>query len=108
MSGIAPLAVFDVAEDNWNRLPSGQQEDVRAWARTEGLDLSDVTRLEIHVIDCPLARVTAHARDEDGGLVINEAGDTIVQQRPYDVLIRSMPPHMPGNPTREGPEGNRG
>lgn len=97
-----PLAVFDVDEENWTGLACGQQEDVRAWARAEGLDPHDIFRLEIHLIDCPLARVHAFARDEHGNKFVNDRGLEPATLPPYDVLIRSMPPHMPSNNSREG------
>lgn len=95
---LEPLAVYDVREPNWNNLTLDNQQAIRDWAPTQGIDLTDAVRLEIHVIDCLVARITEWERGPDGAIRV--CGGEPQRARPFDVLINAMPPVQPS--TNEG------
>lgn len=103
-------AVYDVADQGWWGLTDDQRDQIRAWATEHGIDVDVTYRMEIHVIDMPLARVFQHDLTEDGQRhcpidhdhmqMDKERQCDVARREPYDVPISSMPPVQPAGAGR--------
>lgn len=96
-----PIAVYDAREDSWRQLTEEQRLQLLTWIAEQGIPLN-IYRLEIHIIDCPMARVFAYERDEQGYVLINDQGFDARRRPPYDRAISSMPPALRGKPDEQG------
>lgn len=98
-------AVYDVADQGWWGLTDDQRDQIRAWATEHGIDVNVTFRMEIHLLDCPFARVFQMDRNEDGRLYCPIDHDHLSMDKvsecdaarrdPYDLPISSMPPVQP-------------
>lgn len=88
---LAPLAVYDVHEDNWIGLTGPERSRMCGWLREQGIEPNDTRRVEIYLLDCLFARVVAYATMSE---VPGGHGCEFVT-RTYTVGISSMPPVRP-------------
>ncbi|MGI5171903.1 hypothetical protein ACQEU3_46930 [Spirillospora sp. CA-253888] len=96
------FAVYDIRDPSWrsryDHIPAPQQAAFIAWGDHHGIDLNNTARLEIHLTDRLIARVTYRERHPEGHLVIDDQTNEIKRLPPVDVPITSkppLPPHMP-------------
>jgi hypothetical protein len=91
-----PLLIEDAHEEWWVR-PQAYRDMVNAWLASESIDVADLVRVEVYLVDAPFARLTFRVRDEDGKLAVNEAGDGMLT-RSETALLSSLPPLAEGAP----------
>lgn len=89
----APLLAEDATEEWWETRTEEYRAVVTAWLASEGIDIADLIRVEVFLLDAPFARLCFQVRDDDDRAVINEAGDGIVT-RTETVLLSSLPPAL--------------
>jgi hypothetical protein len=87
-----PLFVEDAHEEWWVR-PQAYRDTVNAWLALEGIDVAELVRIEVYLVDAPFARLVFRVRDEDGKLAVNEAGDGMLT-RSETALLSSLPPAL--------------
>ncbi|MEV0237587.1 hypothetical protein [Nonomuraea sp. NPDC050786] len=85
-----PLLVEEVS--HWWEVRTEEHRAVlRAWFADEGIDITDLTRVKVYLVDVPFAVLTFWVRDESGHLVLDEAMGA-GRTRTETVLLSSLPP----------------
>lgn len=92
-------AVYDVRDGSY---PFDGATVLCQWAAENGIDTDSAYRIEIHLLDCPFARVFQYDQDAQGRRFIDPATDDAARRKPYDLPISSMPP-IPPAPTGDTP-----
>lgn len=88
-----PLLVEDAYEEWWRTRTPEYRNVMNAWLASEGIDVADLVRIEVYLVDAPLARLVFRVRDEDGHSLVNETGDGVLT-RSDTVLLSSLPPRI--------------
>jgi hypothetical protein len=84
------IKVYDCREDDW---PPANLGDFLSWLHSQGINDRDVYRIEIHMIDGPVARIFEYETDGDNVRFLID--DNVVATRePYDKLLDSLPPGL--------------
>ena len=89
----APLLVEDAHEEWWRTRTQAYRDTVNAWLASEGIDVTDLKRVEVYLIDVPFARLTFHVRDEQGRAVVDQAREALVTHTETR-LLSSLPPTL--------------
>lgn len=89
----APLLVEDATEEWWHGRTQAYRDTVNAWLAREGIDVTDLRRIEAYLVDVPFARLWFRVRDDDGHVLLNEARDAALEQV-ETVLLSSLPPSL--------------
>lgn len=82
----------------WTRLATdyATQPLVRQWLVTEGIVTRDVWRVDVEIIDCPVARVYRYAKDESGQALLDpDNPGRLMHEKPVEYGVRSLPPGWP-------------
>jgi hypothetical protein len=87
-----PLFVEDANEEWWVR-SQAYRDKVNAWLASEGIDVAELVRVEVYLVDTPFAQLVFRVRDGDGKLAVNEAGDGMLT-RSETALLSSLPPAL--------------
>ncbi|MGC5009762.1 hypothetical protein ACLQ2R_03250 [Streptosporangium sp. DT93] len=88
-----PLVAFDIRDSrNWWKVTndSAYHESLLEWMRAQGMNPSITYRLEIHLIDCPSARIYEYDLNSDGHRY--SVGNDLARREPYEVILPSLPP----------------
>jgi hypothetical protein len=87
----APLLVEDAGEEWWRTRTPEYRATMTAWLASQGIDVADLMRIEVYLLDTPFARLVVRVRGEDGKLLTNPAREAILH-RTETVLLSSLPP----------------
>lgn len=88
-----PLLVEDAHEEWWRTRTPEYRDTINEWLASEGIDGTDLTRVEAYLVDAPFARLWFRVRDEEGRCLLNEARDEVLK-REETQLLSSLPPRL--------------
>lgn len=88
-----PLAVYDVSDGSYQF--DVHHKPLSGWLAPYGVELTDLYRIEVYLIDCPSARLFGYERDADGRILWDQAAKGPKKLPPRELPVSSLPPLAP-------------